>query len=116
MSGRCESMSEVRSCGTPKREEYLDLPPNVVGENAEVKIAQWMQLQDMSRIEVLTIVDPLLDVKGEDLAFAASTFDENGRPAVAFTLTDAGSGQVLCADNQQRSRRDSPTPARYRSG
>ena len=79
----------------PETGRILDLPPNVVGDNAEVKIAQWMQLQDMSRIEVLTIVDPLLDVKGEDLAFAASTFDENGRPAVAFTLTDAGSGKFF---------------------
>ena len=79
----------------PETGAILDLPPTVMGENAEVKIAQWMQLQGMSRIEVLTIVDPLLDVKGEDLAFAASTFDENGRPAVAFTLTDAGSGKFF---------------------
>ncbi len=52
------------------------------------------------------MVDPYtLEVRGEDLAFAASTFDQNGAPAVAFTLTDKGSGQVLCLDHQQRSGR-----------
>ena len=79
----------------PENGAILNLPTQVRGDGAEVKIAQWMAVENMSRIEVLTIVDPLLDIKGEDLAFAASTFDENGRPAVAFTLTDAGSGRFF---------------------
>ncbi len=55
----------------------------------------------MKGIETLMIVDPLVDITGEDLAFAASTFDQNGSPAVAFTLTDAGSGRffVLTTNN-----------------
>ncbi len=51
------------------------------------------------------IVNKQLDITGEDLAFAASTFDEQGGPAVAFTLTDQGSGTILCPDDQQRSGR-----------
>ncbi|MEO1619021.1 MAG: protein translocase subunit SecF, partial [Planctomycetota bacterium] len=41
-------------------------------------------------------------VTGEDLAFANSTFDEQGGPAVGFTLTDSGSGKfrVLTTENQ----------------
>ncbi len=49
----------------------------------------------MTGIETLMIVDPLVDITGEDLAFAASTFDQNGSPAVAFTLTDEGSGRFF---------------------
>ncbi len=41
------------------------------------------------------IVNNQLDITGEDLAFAASTFDEQGGPAVAFTLTDQGSGRFF---------------------
>jgi SecD/SecF fusion protein len=40
-------------------------------------------------------VDSLLDITGEDLAFAASTFDQNGAPAVSFNLTDTGSGRFF---------------------
>ena len=41
---------------------------------------------------------------GSDLAFAASTFDQNGSPAVAFTLTDIGSGKffALTTNNAPR--------------
>ena len=49
----------------------------------------------MSAIETLMVVDPPLDITGEDLAFAASTFDQNGAPAVAFNLTDAGSSRFF---------------------
>ena len=77
----------------PETGEILTLPFQVRGENGEEKIARWIDQQGMKGIEVLMIVDELLDVTGEDLAFATSTFDQNGSPAVAFTLTDRGSGR-----------------------
>ena len=48
-------------------------------------LADWAE-NGIKDLEVLMIYDELLDVQGEDLAFAASTFDQNGAPAVAFTL------------------------------
>ena len=79
----------------PRTGELVDLPMNVRGDDAETKIVRWYQDQGLKSIETLMIIDPLLDVKGEDLAFAASTFDQNGAPAVAFNLTDAGSGKFF---------------------
>ena len=79
----------------PDTGSIVTLPPSVRGESGESKIAQWIDAQGMKGLETLMIVDPLLDITGEDLAFAASTFDQNGSPAVAFTLTDAGSGRFF---------------------
>lgn len=79
----------------PDTGEIIDLPAQIRGEAGEQMIAAWIDQQGMSGIETLMIVDPLLDITGEDLAFAASTFDQNGAPAVAFTLTDAGSGRFF---------------------
>jgi SecD/SecF fusion protein len=75
--------------------QNIQLPVSLRGENAEFKIAAWADAEKMKGIETLMIVDPLLDIRGEDLAFAASTFDQNGSPAVAFNLTDAGSGKFF---------------------
>ncbi len=79
----------------PETGRIIQLPPQVRGENGEMRIAQWIDSQGMKGIETLMIVDELLDITGEDLAFAASTFDQNGSPAVAFTLTDKGSGRFF---------------------
>ncbi|TWU42326.1 protein translocase subunit SecD [Novipirellula artificiosorum] len=79
----------------PRTGQLIDLPMNLRGENGEFKIVQWLEDQGMKNIETLMIIDPDLDVKGEDLAFAASTFDQKGAPAVAFNLTDSGSGKFF---------------------
>ncbi|MEM8670809.1 MAG: protein translocase subunit SecD [Planctomycetota bacterium] len=65
------------------------------GGNGEQRIADFIDREGISGIDTLMIVDPDLDITGEDLAFAASTFDQNGSPAVAFTLTDAGSSRFF---------------------
>ncbi|TWU60428.1 bifunctional preprotein translocase subunit SecD/SecF [Rubripirellula tenax] len=82
----------------PDTGEILNLPPQLRGAES---IAAFIDQQGMSGIEALMIVDPLIDITGEDLAFAASTFDEKGSPAVAFNLTDAGSNRffVLTTNN-----------------
>lgn len=77
----------------PNNGEILDIPQELLGRDEEIKIAQWMKTQPFSEIEVLMIINPLLDIKGDDLSYAASTFDEQGGPAVAFNLTDFGSGR-----------------------
>ena len=79
----------------PETGQILTVPANTMGSNAEYKQAKWIKSQGMKAVEVLMIVNKLLDVKGEDLAFASSTFDQNGSPAVAFNLTDAGSGKFF---------------------
>ena len=58
-------------------------------------LADWADSEGISGLEVLMVYDEDLDVTGSDLAFAASTFDQNGSPAVAFTLTDLGSGKFF---------------------
>lgn len=77
----------------PNNGQILDIPQELLGRDEETKIAQWMKTQPFSEIEVLMIINPLLDIKGDDLSYAASTFDEQGGPAVAFNLTDFGSGR-----------------------
>ena len=77
-------------------------PPNYLGDGQA--LADWAKTQEIKDLEVLMIYDKVLDVTGSDLAFAASTFDQNGSPAVAFTLTDVGSGKffALTTNNAPR--------------
>ncbi|MBD54544.1 MAG: protein translocase subunit SecDF [Rhodopirellula sp.] len=77
-------------------------PPNFSGDGQA--LADWAKTQEIKDLEVLMIYDKVLDVTGSDLAFAASTFDQNGSPAVAFTLTDVGSGKffALTTNNAPR--------------
>jgi SecD/SecF fusion protein len=77
----------------PNNGEILELPRELLGKDEELKVAKWLQTQPFSDIEVLMIINPLLDIQGSDLSYSASTFDENGGPAVAFNLTDFGSGR-----------------------
>ncbi|WP_404308918.1 protein translocase subunit SecD [Neorhodopirellula lusitana] len=77
----------------PNNGQLLDIPQELLGRDEEMKVGQWINTQPFSEIEVLMIINPLLDIKGDDLSYAASTFDENGGPAVAFNLTDLGSGR-----------------------
>ncbi len=80
----------------PDSGQIINLPRMLLGENSERRIATWIDEQGLSGIETLMVRDPYVeDVTGEDLAFAASVFDQNGAPAVSFTLTDAGSGKFL---------------------
>ncbi len=79
----------------PETGELLQLPESVRADDSELRTVIWMKQQGIANIETLMITDPQLDVKGDDLAFAASTFDQNGGPAVAFNLTDAGSGKFF---------------------
>ncbi|MEM6980085.1 MAG: protein translocase subunit SecD, partial [Planctomycetota bacterium] len=84
--------SLVRNRATGK---ILDIPGDRRGADEEFKIAQWMSDQGIPDIEILAVINPLLDITGEDLSYAASTFDQNGSPAVAFNLTDKGSGRFF---------------------
>jgi len=80
----------------PDTGTIINLPPTLRGGDSEAAIASWVDQQGLSGIETLMVLDPYTgDVTGEDLAFAASVFDQNGAPAVAFTLTDVGSGKFL---------------------
>jgi len=79
----------------PRSGRIIELPDEVRGANEEVAIARWMESQNLSDIEILTVINPLLDITGEDLSYAASTFDQTGAPAVAFNLTDQGSGRFF---------------------
>ncbi len=93
----------------PETGQFINLPGHVRGEGGELKISRWLAQEGMKGIETLMIIDPLLDIKGEDLAFAASTFDQNGAPAVAFNLTDAGSGRFFALTTN-----NAPTGTRQR--
>lgn len=77
----------------PNNGEMLQIPAELLGADEETKIAKWLKTQPFSEIEVLMIINPLLDIQGSDLSYSASTFDEHGGPAVAFNLTDLGSGR-----------------------
>ncbi len=71
----------------------LRLPDELMGEDEQSKVAQWLKSQPFSELEVLMIINPILDIQGSDLSYSTSTFDEHGGPAVAFNLTDLGSGR-----------------------
>lgn len=92
-----------------KTGEILTVPPSVMGNDAEFKQAKWIDDQGFGAVEALMIVSNLLDVTGEDLAFASSTFDQNGSPAVAFNLTDKGSGKFFALTTN-----NAPTGTRQR--
>lgn len=80
----------------PNTGAILQIPidlPGADSEPEEVRVAKWLTTQPFSQIEVLMIINPLLDIQGSDLSYSASTFDEHGGPAVAFNLTDLGSGR-----------------------
>ncbi|PHQ32947.1 protein translocase subunit SecD [Rhodopirellula bahusiensis] len=77
----------------PRTGAILNVPPEARIGDESVSVAKWLKTQDFDNIEVLMVINPKLDILGEDLAYAASTFDETGAPAVAFTLTDMGSGR-----------------------
>ncbi len=79
----------------PRTGEIVTLPANVRGEDESFKIAKWLTDQEFSDLEILTVINSLLDITGKDLSYSASTFDQNGRPAVAFNLTDQGSGRFF---------------------
>lgn len=83
----------------PDTGTFIELPAQVRGD--QTLQAQWVDNNGLSGLEVLMIIDPDIDVKGEDLAFASTTFDEQGGPAVAFNLTDSGSGKfrILTTEN-----------------
>lgn len=85
----------------PDSGQILQLPPQLRGPNATEAVAAFIDSQGISGVEVLMIRDPLIDITGEDLAFATSTFDEKGNPAVAFNLTAGGSDRffVLTTNN-----------------
>jgi len=77
-------------------------PSSKIGDGQA--LADWAKTAGIKELEVLMIYDKVLDVTGADLAFAASTFDQDGSPAVAFTLTDIGSGKffALTTNNAPR--------------
>ena len=77
----------------PLTGQFLTIPDEYASD--ETKQAAWVASQGLERIETLMIIDQKTDVRGEDLAFAASVFDQNGAPAVSFNLTDAGSGKFF---------------------
>ncbi|MEM9588451.1 MAG: protein translocase subunit SecD, partial [Planctomycetota bacterium] len=63
-------------------------------------VARWIDSNGIDSLQMLTIIDPLLDIVGSDLAYAYSTFDQQGAPAVAFNLTDLGSGRFRALTTQ----------------
>lgn len=79
----------------PETGQLINPPLEVLGSDdaARLKLAQWSASQGLSGIEILMVINPLLDIKGEDLSFATGTYDERGAPAIAFNLTDLGSGR-----------------------
>ncbi|MEM0926645.1 MAG: protein translocase subunit SecD, partial [Planctomycetota bacterium] len=91
----------------PKTGELVNLPTTVLGRNGELLQAEWCAQNEIPGLEILMVLDPDLEVTGEDLAFATSSYDDRGSPAVAFTLTDAGSGKfrVLTTENAPQGNR-----------
>ena len=86
----------------PATGRIISPPPQL--QSSEAALAAWADSQGIPELQTLMIRNPLLDITGSDLAYAASTFDQNGSPAVAFTLTDAGSGRffALTTNNAPR--------------
>jgi len=77
----------------PATGEIVEPPMTVVTSIEPGAVARWVADQGMSGLEILMVIDPLLDIKGEDLAFSQAITDNRGAPAVSFNLTDQGSGR-----------------------
>ncbi|MEM6688647.1 MAG: protein translocase subunit SecD [Planctomycetota bacterium] len=83
--------------------DLITIPPSIyTAEDPADAMAAWVDSESIVSLEALMIVDPLLDVTGQDLAYAASTFDQTGNPSVAFTLNDGGARkfEALTANNE----------------
>ncbi len=90
--------------------EMVDLPSTLFNGDSAAAIARWMEQEKIADLDVLTVVDPMLEVGGTDLAYAAATFDEQGSPAIAFNLTDAGGHRFynLTSTNTPQGNRKTP--------
>ncbi|MEM9366921.1 MAG: protein translocase subunit SecD [Planctomycetota bacterium] len=73
--------------------QIVEVPSELLGQDEEIKVAKWLETQTFNSLEILTVINSLLDITGQDLSYSASTFDQTGSPAVAFNLTDYGSGR-----------------------
>ena len=73
--------------------QIVEIPTELRGQDEELKVAKWLETQPFNSLEILTVINSLLDITGQDLSYSASTFDQTGSPAVAFNLTDYGSGR-----------------------
>ena len=85
----------------PRTGRRLTLPPEVLGGDTTQLIANWIDREEMPGIEILMKYDEQLDITGEDLAFASSTFDESGAPAVAFHSVRSGFRSIFRANAKQ---------------
>lgn len=56
-----------------------------------VAVAEWIEQNNISDLEILMVINPNADVTGEDLAFARAGYSTNGAPAVNFTMNSVGS-------------------------
>lgn len=77
----------------PETGDLVNLPPSTGGKDGTYLQSKWVTEQGIPGLEVLMIINPDCDVKGEDLAFTNTTFDQRGAPAVDFTMNDTGSGK-----------------------
>lgn len=88
----------------PSTGELVSLPRELFvakPDETNRNIAQFIDSQNMPSLEILMIVNPDLDVTGEDLDFASSQLDQSGAPAVSFRLTNEGGAKfyVLTQNN-----------------
>ncbi|MFG0267130.1 MAG: hypothetical protein ACF8AM_18555 [Rhodopirellula sp. JB055] len=79
----------------------FDLPEELLGNASPMEVSRWLQEQHIASIDVLAVVDNSQSLGGQDIAFAASTFDHNGSPCVAIQFTEAGGRNLfaMCTDN-----------------
>ncbi len=84
--------------------QLLHLPEPILGVDDQVPVARWMDGQQIETIDLLAVVDPELQVGGEDLSFAASALDQSGKPAIDMTFGEAGGARLyaLTLANQPR--------------
>jgi SecD/SecF fusion protein len=81
--------------------EVITLPEELLGNDSPTKVARWLQEQHIASVDVLAVLNKTQSLDGQDIAYAASTFDENGRPTVSIQFTEAGSQRMftMCNDN-----------------
>lgn len=82
----------------PADGRLVELPPQLAQMEHDARRAatvRWMRSEGMQNIQALMVVDELLDVTGEHLAYAARDIGRDGGWRVRFSLTDAGSRLFL---------------------
>ena len=70
--------------------EIVDLNAEIAIPADENEVGKWMVDNGVAGMDVLSVIEPAVEVGSDQLSYVSMTFDEVGNPAIALEFTDAG--------------------------